>query len=37
MVKIALGDQISEVIFVTDSTIAMSWCSWYDATKIICV
>ena len=27
MVKIALGDQISEVIFVTDSTIAMSWCS----------
>ena len=27
MVKIALGDQIGEVIFVTHSTIAMSWCS----------
>ena len=27
MVKIALGDQIGKVIFATDSTIAMSWCS----------
>ena len=27
MVKIALGDQIGEIIYVTDFTIAMSWCS----------
>ena len=27
MVKVALEDQIGEIIFVTDSTIAMSWCS----------
>ena len=27
MVKVDLGNQIGEVIFVTDSTIAMSWCS----------
>lgn len=26
MIKVALGDQVVEVIFVTDSTIAMSWC-----------
>ena len=27
MVKVALGDQIGQVIFAMDSTIAMSWCN----------
>ena len=36
MVKIVLGEKIGEIIFATDSTIAMSWCS-NPTAEIICV
>ncbi len=33
MVKSALSSEVGEVIFVTDSTIALSWCS-NDSIKL---